>query len=157
MTLRYVSGRNDYRGRVEYCKTALTATHSHAECEMSGCITFTNSTDCSVSGCTFEHIGVYGIDIIGTGRNIAVDGCTFLDLGSGALKTQHERNNTQYIHIKGVNFTNNHVDGYGKAYLAACAVLLTHVSDSAVDNNDICDGDYTAVSLGWTWGYDNIG
>jgi len=156
LTFRYVSGRCDYqeciKNKTVQCRTR---THRQSECEMGGCITITDSHDCEIADCTFAHIGVYGVDINMSGSNIRINGCTFRDLGSGALKTQYD--DKRGIRITGVRFTGNRVDGYGKAYLSACAVLLTYVSESAVDNNDISDGDYTAISLGWTWGYQNIG
>lgn len=157
LTFRYVSGRSDYRTTVKRDKKPrfVTLTHRQSECEMGGVVSFTDASDCRITGCTFEHVGVYGVDINDTADNISVSGCTFRDLGSGALKTQYDEK--RGIRVRGVRFTDNRVDGYGKAYLAACAVLLTHVSESAVDNNDICDGEYTAISLGWTWGYGNTG
>ncbi len=158
LTFRYVSGRCGYKARLrrDGRKTALTTlTQQQSECEMGGCIGFTDCADCEITGCTFEHIGVYGVDINSSGKNIRVSGCSFCDLGSGALKTQTD--DKRGVTITGVRFTDNKVNGYGKAYRAACAVLLTHVSDSAADNNEIEDGEYTAISLGWTWGYRNTG
>ena len=104
-------------------------------------------------GCTMEHLGAYAVDLRETNRNIRVTDCVFRDLGSGALKCHYEGKRKPLA--DGVVFADNTVQSYGVLYKAACAVLLTEVRYGEVLRNDISDGEYTAVSVGWTWGYDS--
>ena len=158
LAFRYVSGRCDYRETVQREETPerfVTETQRQGECEMGGCIQFVDCRDCRVSRCGFEHLGAYGVDIVGVAQDIFVEHCAFTDMGSGALKTQHD--DEHGVHMTGIRFADNTVNGYGTAYHAACAVLLAQAAGGTVENNDISDGEYTAISCGWTWGYENIG
>jgi len=158
VSFRYVSGRykyNRYSPAGIYDGNVMSHTCIQAECELGGSISFTDSNNCKISDCIFSHLGVYGVDVIGSSNNISVENCIFTDLGCGAMKTQH--NGTRGVKMSNIRFANNKVAGYGKAYLSACAVLFTHVKYSTIENNEICDGEYSGISCGWTWSYKNEG
>ena len=158
VTFRYVAGKSDYCEEIireGHPYSFITKTQRQSECEMGGAIQFKDCYDCKIEKCRFEHIGMYGVDVIGNSRDISVEYCDFQDMGCGALKT--ERDDLKHIHIANICFAHNIVNGYGKVYHAACAVLLTKVTGCSVEYNEICDGEYSAISCGWTWGYENTG
>jgi parallel beta-helix repeat protein len=48
----------------------------------------------------------------------------------------------------------NHIHDIGIVYPAAVGIWIGQSSANAVAHNEISDTYYTAISLGWTWGYD---
>lgn len=158
ISFRYVAGRSDYFKEVtskDYQDRFITTTHSQSECEMGGSVEFHDCCDCRIWNCCFENIGVYGVSVSGNSHHISVENCTFQEMGCGALKTEHD--NLHYIHISDIRFVHNTVKGYGRVYHSACAVLMTKVTGCSVEQNEICDGEYSGISCGWTWGYENTG
>jgi len=53
----------------------------------------------------------------------------------------------------GITVTDCHIRYYGRIYNNSIGVLLTHATDCNITHNEIHDGWYTAVSVGWNWGY----
>ena len=47
----------------------------------------------------------------------------------------------------------NHILQYGRNWANASGVLVTHAKHVEITNNEIHDGYYTAISVGWVWGY----
>ncbi len=87
----------------------------------------TATTDCNVTSCLFEHIG---------GNAIFINGSRVIPATT---------NN--------IDITDCHIKYYGRIYNNAIGVLLIDATDCNITNNEIHDGWYTAVSVGWVWGY----
>jgi parallel beta-helix repeat protein len=52
-----------------------------------------------------------------------------------------------------IDVTDCHIRYYGRIYNNSIGVLITHAIDCDITYNEIHDGWYTAVSVGWNWGY----
>lgn len=48
---------------------------------------------------------------------------------------------------------NNLITNCGRFNPEGCGIVLTHAADTKVTHNEISDLYYTAISVGWTWGY----
>ena len=84
-------------------------------------------------------------------KNSAVDACLFDEIGGNAVFI-----NGPYAIpavTKNISVTNCEINEYGRIYNHSIGVLLCHASDCIIANNEIHDGWYTAVSVGWVWGY----
>lgn len=49
--------------------------------------------------------------------------------------------------------TDCHIKKYGRISNNAVGVLLIHAADCEISHNEIHDGWYTGISVGWVWGY----
>ncbi|MCQ2431098.1 MAG: InlB B-repeat-containing protein [Clostridia bacterium] len=83
--------------------------------------------DCVVDGCSFEQIGMQAVVI--AGANNESDSC------------------------KNITVNNCYINGYGNARAHSAGILLTYGSGCTLSHNEITNGSYTAVSVGWSWGY----
>ncbi|MBQ4243591.1 MAG: right-handed parallel beta-helix repeat-containing protein, partial [Clostridia bacterium] len=54
---------------------------------------------------------------------------------------------------KSIDVTNNLISGYGRVFFNAVGILIINANTINASNNEIHDGYYTAVSVGWVWGY----
>ncbi len=163
ISFRYVSGRCDFRDYLKdrrLTEAMVSTTHMQSENNLSGCVNFKGCRDCTVERCAFTGIGVFGIAMTEPqNKHMTVTKCTFRDLGSGALKVGGEQNTSRTAMEPDayISFTDNDVNGYGVIYHSACAVIMAHVSHALICGNEIQNGDYTAVSCGWEWGYGETG
>lgn len=130
-------------------------TSSQAAYGENKCISVQNSVNVNFENCEFRNIGAvciwYGTNV----KNCTVSGCSFNHLGSQAVAingANDAANLTQNITV-----TDNHIQNYGEKREQAAAVFQTYASDCTISHNEIHSGPYTAVSVGWTWGYaDNV-
>lgn len=110
-----------------------------------GAVRVRNSQRCEFKGCRFVHLGTYGLDLEAEAHDIAVTGCRFDDLGGGGVKIWHGcRRNV----VADCEIANG-----GWVYPSAIGVLIGNAAGNQVVHNHIHDFFYSAVSVGWVWGY----
>jgi parallel beta-helix repeat protein len=111
-------------------------------------------TDCVVEDCIFTRLAGYAVDLgRGCQRNRIV-GNEMSDLGAGGVRVGEPvvRNDPADGTHSNV-ITDNHLHHLGRIYPPAVGVFILQSSSNRVAHNDIHDLYYTAVSVGWTWGY----
>ena len=108
---------------------------------------------------SFENNKVHGTNLYGLRcswgvQNLKISENEFYDIGCGAVRigetSSKIKSNQETI---GVQFCNNLIYGYGRFIESAVGLLVLVASDVEVKNNTIFDGYYSAISSGWTWGY----
>lgn len=108
---------------------------------------------------SFENNKVHGTNLYGLRcswgvQNLKISENEFYDIGCGAVRigetSSKIKPNQETI---GVQFCNNLIYGYGRFIESAVGLLVLVASDVEVKNNTIFDGYYSAISSGWTWGY----
>ena len=110
--------------------------------------------DCRFEGCTFEALDGYAIDLLSGCRNNAVIGCDFHDLGGGAVRMNGGEVGAHPAELTRCNAVMDcEIRNYGLDWASSCAVLVRHAGENLIAHNWIHDGFYTAISLGWCWGY----
>jgi parallel beta-helix repeat protein len=111
-------------------------------------------TDCLIEDCTFTRLAGYGIDLgRGCQRNRIV-GNEMFDLGAGGVRVGETVVRDGELDAAHSNtITDNHLHHLGLLYPPAVGVFIIQSATNRVAHNHIHDLFYTAVSVGWTWGY----
>lgn len=118
------------------------------------CISYENAENFSIRNCEFRDIASCSVYFGNAVQNAAVESCIFNNIGAQAVFV-----NGQNVDIadanasKNIRITNNIISEYGRVFYNAVAVLVTHANSVEISHNEIHDGYYTAVSVGWVWGY----
>lgn len=114
----------------------------------------TGAENCAIEGCTFVHLGDYAIWFgRGSKRNRIVANEIF-DMGAGGIKIGETVQRPNVAEQTAGNvITDNHLHNLGNVNLPAHGVWVGQSSDNTVSHNHIHDLYYTAISVGWTWGY----
>ncbi len=142
---------------------ARTAT-PQAACHIPGAVMVSGSHDCRFDRCAVTHVGSYGIEINEASHDIAVTHCDITDLGGGGVKVWHsfagaspaigagpDWNHTRTC--RRVVISDNEIGDGGYRYHQAVGVLIGRCTGVQLLHNHIHDFDYSGVSVGWTWGY----
>ena len=113
------------------------------------------ATDCVVENCTFSHLSGYALDFgRGCQRNKIVGNEAF-DLGGGGIRIGEpgDRTPDAFTANHTHTVTDNHFHTLGRIYPPAIGVFILQSGTNRVAHNHIHDLYYTAVSVGWNWGY----
>lgn len=121
------------------------------ECE--GVFDITKSSEINFVNCDFLNIGMGAIRFHREDKNCSVTGCTFKEIGSNAIFIDGYNTDNEDIQTENIRVYDNLINGYGRNFPSAIGVLLTHAKNCEIAHNEICDGYYTAISIGWMWGY----
>jgi hypothetical protein len=109
--------------------------------------------------CRFEdsrvvHVGTYGISLGASCLDNTIARCELQDLGGGGvqigLKTLVE--DKQLLTARNT-LADNHIHDGGRIFHSAIGVWIGQSPENRLIHNHIHDFYYSAISIGWTWGY----
>lgn len=113
------------------------------------------TVDCAIENCVFSHLGGYAIELgPGCQRNRIV-GNTIFDIAAGGIRLGVPNEKTpdaaraNHSHV----IADNHLHRLGRVNAPAVGVLILQSGTNRVAHNHIHDLYYTAISVGWNWGY----
>lgn len=104
--------------------------------------------------CEFKYLGGTAIKMKNGVKNSSVENCYFEEIAATAVFVgggncmPEEADYTQNITIK-----NNEIYKYGRKFFCGIGIHVTFCDTAEIVNNEIHDGYYTGVSVGWVWGY----
>ena len=125
--------------------------HSQAAYNAKSCITYRNAKNFHIKNCEFRDIAACSVFL----GNASIDSCLFNNIGAQAVYIHGENIDVNDPNVtKNITVTNNLISEYGRTYFNAVAILVIHANSVDITHNEIHDGYYTAVSVGWVWGYD---
>lgn len=107
----------------------------------------------SVSDCEVSRVGGYGMWLRTNVRNVAITGCEIFDTGAGGIKVglgiqPVDTNATGYNTV-----SNNRIHATGFQFPSGVGVWVGQSGNNTIADNLIGDTTYSAISVGWTWGY----
>jgi len=171
-------------GQYAHCITLRGLTFSHCEyfapeeereaipqsaCHVIGAVRMVHARSCALVDCTVEHVGTYGVEVTGDSADCEIRGCTIRDTSAGGVRIfQIPRDPavrgrarytgaTPWHPLRRILVTDCHLHDGGHRWRQAVGVLIGNCSGIEVSHCHIHDYDYTGVSLGWTWGYEESG
>jgi parallel beta-helix repeat protein len=107
-----------------------------------------------VERCTFAHSGGYGLALGKGSQHNQVVANEFYDMGAGGLKVG-EPDLTRGDSLRNYDnlIADNHIHNLGLVYAAGIGIWILQSGNNQIIHNDVHDLYYTAISVGWTWGY----
>ncbi|MBI4657398.1 MAG: right-handed parallel beta-helix repeat-containing protein [Verrucomicrobia bacterium] len=112
------------------------------------------AVDCVVEDCTFAHLSGYALELGRGCQRWRVARNEMFDLGGGGIRIgepakRQEPFAANHSHV----VTDNHLHHLGVIYPPAVGVFILQSGSNRVAHNHIHHLYYTAVSVGWNWGY----
>ncbi len=112
------------------------------------------AVDCAVEDCTFTRLAGYALELGRGCQRWRVVGNTMFDLGAGGIRIGETGGApTAFDDNQGQVITDNEVHDAGLIFHPAVGVLILQSHHNRVVHNHIHHLFYTAISVGWTWGY----
>jgi parallel beta-helix repeat protein len=110
--------------------------------------------DCAFERCQIAHSGGYGLWFGRGARRNRVASSEIYDMGAGGVKigeiTQRRAEGEQSFENA---VTDSHLHHLGAVYPSAHGVWVAQSGRTTIAHNHIHDLSYTAIAVGWTWGY----
>ena len=134
-----------------YKNIEYNAVHPQAAFEVPAAIYIASSKGINFTDCNFENISYTAVKFESASTNCNITSCLFNEIGGNAIFINGDfavPASTQNIDV-----TDTHISNYGRIFNNAIGILLTHAIDCDLTHNEIHDGWYTGISVGWNWGY----
>jgi parallel beta-helix repeat protein len=110
--------------------------------------------ECAIEHCAFRQLGGYAIWFGRGSKRNRVAANEIWDVGGGGVKigeTVQRQNEAEQSW--GNTISDNHLHDLGVVFAPAVGVWVGQSSRNTIAHNHIHDLNYTAISVGWTWGY----
>ena len=118
------------------------------------CIRVENAKNFAITHCDFKDIAACAVFMGVNVQNASVAFSNFENLGAHAVYIRGEnlpienKTVTRDIEIK-----DNHIYKFGRVFYNAVGILVINANSVDICHNEIHDGFYTAISVGWVWGF----
>ena len=127
---------------------------TQAAVHVRGDILLEGAEDCRIEDCTFAHLGGYALELGKGCQRCQVVANEIYDLGAGGIRVgETARRQEPFEKNFGQIITDNHLHQLGRVFAPAVGVIIFQSGQNHVAHNHIHDLYYTAISVGWNWGY----
>lgn len=127
---------------------------SQAAYDATPCISVQNAADFNMIHCEFKDIAACAVFMGENVQDSSVVYCNFENLGAHAVYIRGQNLPVEDKKVtKNIKIQNNHIYKFGRVFYNAVSILVIHANSVDVSHNEIHDGYYTAISVGWVWGF----
>ncbi|MCF7762268.1 MAG: right-handed parallel beta-helix repeat-containing protein [Verrucomicrobia bacterium] len=110
--------------------------------------------DCVIEDCVFSHLAGYAVELGRGCRRVRIVGNEMVDLGAGGVRLGEPAiRESAFEANHGHVVSDNHMHALGRVYPPAVGVFVLQSGGNRITHNHIHDLFYTAISVGWNWGY----
>ena len=128
--------------------------NAQGSASVAACINLRGTRNCTFEACTLRNLGTFGFELF--------EGCTFNrfchntleQLAAGGFRIRGSVAGGHPALRTGDNIlSDNTIAYYGRTYPSGVGILVMHSDRNTIAHNLIHHGDYTGISVGWSWGY----
>ena len=149
-----VTIRNLHCGEIDDDLPAAGEVDVQAAAVRRGAIRLVGARQVTIADCQFRGLGGYAIDLGRGSTDCRITRCELRNLGAGGVRIGETRvEDDPAAVVRGHEIEGCTIHDYGKTYLGAVGLIVFQASENRLIRNEVHHGNYTAVSVGWTWGY----
>ena len=127
---------------------------SQAAVHVRGDVLAEGAADCAIENCLFAHLGGYALELGKGCQRWRVVASEIYDIGAGGIRVGEPAKRTEAFEMnRGHIIEDNHLHQLGRVYAPAVGVIVFQSGQNTIAHNHIHDLYYTAISVGWNWGY----
>jgi parallel beta-helix repeat protein len=127
---------------------------SQAAVHVRGDVLVEGAVDCVVENCLFAHLGGYALEWGRGCQRCRLVGNEIYDIGAGGIRIgETAKREDRFEANQGHVISDNHLHQLGRVYAPAVGLIIFQSGQNQVAHNHIHDLFYTAISVGWNWGY----
>ncbi|MCE5277779.1 MAG: right-handed parallel beta-helix repeat-containing protein [Planctomycetaceae bacterium] len=106
---------------------------------------------CSLKQCSVSFVGGAGVDLGERCRGNVIEGCTFQDIGGGAVCVGSAVSDEATV-ATGNRIEGNLVERCALDYQGAVGIWAGFSRGTVIRHNEVRELPYTGISVGWQWG-----
>ncbi len=127
--------------------------HPQAAASTPACLLVNNAKNIVFDACVIKNIGFSALKFDRNVQDCSVTRSLFQNIGANAVFIRGDNADNEKT-VRNITVSDNVIYRYGRVCANAIGVLIFYAQNCTVTHNEIHDGYYTAVSVGWVWGYD---
>ncbi len=117
-------------------------------------ITLRGVRSCAFEHCRLSSLGTFAFELGAGCWNNEFTGNEIAHVAAGGFRVNGgTERNPPWERTRDNRITDNHLHHYGEDYPSAVGILLMNTEGNTVAHNHVHHGGYTAISIGWVWGY----
>ena len=125
-----------------------------AAVSLTGAVYTKGAVNCRLEDIEVAHVGTYAVWFAAGTRDTVLFRSELHDLGAGGVKLGETRSGKNEATACRNNLVDNcFIHDGGHVAKAGIGMWIGRSSYHTVSRNEICDFDYSGVSVGWSWGY----
>lgn len=124
-----------------------------AAVEVNAAVEMDSARSVTLTDCEISKVGGYAVWLRSNVRYATVAGCEIYDTGAGGIKIGLSKQPNVATATGYNTVRSNRIHSTGFQFPAGVGVWIGQSGNNAVEDNFIGDTTYTAISVGWNWGY----